>query len=177
MKRIVLIFSLCLPTVIFAQKFVAEKSYVSFFSHATIEDITAKNTKASSIFNSVTGEIVYAIPIKEFQFVKSLMQQHFNEKYMETEKFPKSTFQGKIIGFQKIEGIQEVRAQGKLTIHGVTKEIDEPGTIEMKGGKLEMKSKFIVKLEDYNITRPQLLWQNIAEQVDVTLEFLYKPVQ
>jgi hypothetical protein len=161
---------------IFAQKFVAEKSFVSFFSHATIEDITAKNSKASSIFNSESGEIVYSIPIKEFQFVKSLMQEHFNEKYMETEKFPKSTFQGKIVGFQQVEGIQQVRAQGKLTIHGVTKDIDQPGTIEVQGKKIQMKSKFMVKLEDYNITRPQLLWQNIAEEVEVTVEFVYKPM-
>jgi hypothetical protein len=161
---------------IFAQKFVAEKSFVSFFSHATIEDITAKNTKASSIFNSENGEIVYSIPIKDFQFVKSLMQEHFNEKYMDTEKFPKSTFQGKIVGFQQVDGIQQVRAEGKLTIHGVTKDIDQPGTIEIQGKKIQMKSKFMITLADYNITRPQLLWQNIAEEVEVTVEFLYKPM-
>jgi hypothetical protein len=175
--RLFLISAFILNSVtIFAQKFVSEKSFVSFYSHATIEDITAKNSKASSIFNSATGEIVYSIPIKDFQFAKTLMQEHFNEKYMDTEKFPKSTFQGKIIGFQQVDGVQQVRAQGKLTIHGVTKDIDQPGTIEVQGKKIQMKSKFMIKLEDYNITRPQLLWQNIAEEVEVTVEFLYKPM-
>src|SRR2546429_2267412 len=82
------------------QKFTAEKTYVKFFSDAAIEDITADNTKSSSIFNEATGDVVFSIPIKEFEFEKSLMKEHFNEKYMETEQFPKSTFQGKISGYQ-----------------------------------------------------------------------------
>jgi YceI-like domain len=159
----------------FSQKYVSENSTVSFFSDAAIEDISGKNSKASSIFNLATGEIVFSIPIKDFQFEKALMKEHFNEKYMETEKFSKSTFQGKIIDFQPdMVGEQKVRAQGKLTIHGETKNIDIAGTIEKQGSKLVMKSKFFVVLEDYKIMRPQLLWQNIAEQVEVTLEFTYK---
>ena len=82
-----------------AQKFTSDKTYVKFFSHASIEDITADNTKSSSIFNEATGDVVFSIPIKEFEFAKSLMKEHFNEKYMETEQFPKTTFQGKISGY------------------------------------------------------------------------------
>jgi hypothetical protein len=77
----------------YSQKFTAEKSHVSFFSDAAIEDISAENTKASSIFNTATSEIVFSIPIKDFRFAKALMQEHFNEKYMDSEKFPKATFQ------------------------------------------------------------------------------------
>src|SRR6478609_3763044 len=83
-----------------AQKFTAEKTYVKFFSDAAIEDITAENTKTSSIFNEATGDIVFSVPIKEFEFAKSLMKEHFNEKYMESEQFPKATFQGVISGYQ-----------------------------------------------------------------------------
>ncbi len=159
-----------------AQKYTIEKAYVSFFSDAAIEDITADNTKASSIFNETTGEVVYSIPINAFQFEKSLMQEHFNEKYMESEKYPKSTFQGKVDGYKpEAKGLQQVKAYGKLTIHGVTKDVEIPGTIEKTGNRIAMKSKFIVKLEDYKITIPQLLWQNIAEQVEVTVDFVYKP--
>ena len=158
------------------QKYTVEKSFVSFFSSATIEDITADNLKAASIFNTSTGDIAFSIPIKEFEFAKSLMKEHFNEKYMDTEKYPKATFQGKINGFDsKASGIQSVKAAGKLTIHGETKEIEVPGTIETQGDKLYMKSKFMVKLEDYKITIPQLMWQNIAEQVEVTVDFIFKP--
>ncbi len=159
-----------------AQKYSTEKTFVSFYSHATIEDITAENTKVAGAFNSATGDIAFSIPIKEFQFAKSLMQEHFNEKYMDTEKFPKSTFQGKVTGYDaNASGVQNVKSNGKLTIHGETKEVEIPGTIEKQGDKLLMKSKFIVKLEDYKIAIPQLMWQNIAEQVEVTLDFSLKP--
>jgi polyisoprenoid-binding protein YceI len=104
------------------------------------------------------------------------MQEHFNEKYMDTEKFPKSTFQGKVTGYDANKsGVQNVKSNGKLTIHGETKEVEIPGTIEKQGDKLVMKSKFIVKLEDYKIAIPQLMWQNIAEQVEVTVDFSLKP--
>jgi polyisoprenoid-binding protein YceI len=175
-------FSFCLLAIIAAipcakgQKYVTEASVVSFFSHATIEDISASNKKAVGIFNSSTADIAFSIPIQEFQFAKSLMQEHFNEKYMESDKYPKSTFQGKISDFNmSATGVQNVRASGKLTVHGVTNNIDMPGTIEREGDKLLMKSKFKVKLQDYKIAIPQLLWQNIAEEVEVTLEFAFKP--
>jgi hypothetical protein len=159
-----------------AQKFSLEKSTIMFFSDAAIEDIKADNKKTSAIFNSENGEIVFSIPIQEFQFDKSLMKEHFNEKYMESDKFPKATFQGKISDFDpsKTEP-QNARANGKLTIHGVTNDVEIPGTIEKQGDKYLIKSKFIVKLADYKIEIPQLLWQNIAEQVEVTADFTFKP--
>jgi hypothetical protein len=159
-----------------AQKYVTEKTFVSFFSDAAIEDITANNKKAAGIFNSATSDIAFSIPINEFQFAKSLMQEHFNEKYMESDKYPKSTFQGKISEYNNgATSVQNVKAAGKLTIHGITNDINVPGTIEKQGDKLLMRSKFKVKLQDYKIAIPQLLWQNIAEEVEVTLEFTFKP--
>ena len=158
------------------QKYSVEKSLITFFSHAAIEDIKADNKKASGIFNTATGEIVFSIPIREFQFKKSLMQEHFNEKYMESDLYPKATFQGQVSGFtMDADGTREAKAVGKLTIHGVTNDVEIPGTIEKNDNRLLMKSKFNVKLVDYKITIPQLLWQNIAEQVEVTVEFVFKP--
>ena len=166
----------CLTLTANAQKYTTETTFVSFFSDAAIEDITAENKKTAGVFNSSTGDIAFSVPIKEYQFEKSLMQEHFNEKYMETEKYPKSTFQGKVSGYDaNATGAQNVTSKGKLTIHGETKEVEIPGTIEKQGDKLVMKSKFIVKLADYKIAIPQLLWQNIAEQVEVTVDFTFKP--
>src|SRR5882757_6170097 len=120
MKYLSLLFVVGIWGSALGQKYTAEKSFVSFYSHATIEDITAENKKSVSIFNTETGDIVFAIPIKEFQFAKSLMQEHFNEKYMDSEKYPKSTFQGKVTGYDlKASGVQPAKAAGKLTIHGV----------------------------------------------------------
>ena len=176
-KRPLLLVVLSAVTLIgHAQKYVVDKSMISFFSHAAIEDISAKNEKIASIFNAATGEIVFQIPISEFKFAKSLMQEHFNEKYMESDKYPKASFQGVIAGYDaSAQGAQQLKAKGKLTIHGVTKDVEIPGTLEKQGDKLALKTKFIVKLEDYNITRPQLLWKNIAEQVEVTTDISYKP--
>lgn len=159
-----------------AQKFTTEKSKVTFFSSAAIEDITAENSKAASIYNHETSEVAFSIPIKEFEFEKSLMKEHFNEKYMDTEKYPKATFQGKFSGFGSGTGVQSVQAKGKLTIHGITREVDIPGTMEWVDGKINAKAMFKIKLEDYKIKIPQLLWQNIAEEVEVTVEFTYKPL-
>lgn len=178
MKHFLLLIIVCATTTVFAQKkYTAEKTNVQFYSHAPLEDIKATNTKSSAIFNADNGDIAFSISMKEFKFAKSLMQQHFNEKYVESEQFPKSTFQGKIVGYNAgATGTQQVKAQGKLTIHGVTKDIDVPGTIEAQGSKLLMKSKFMVKVADYNISIPQLVFQNIAEEVEVTLDFTFKPM-
>ncbi len=96
------------------------------------------------------------------------------KKYMETEKYPRATFQGKLTGFDAAATqAQKVTAKGKLTIHGVTKDVEIPGTIEKQGEKYVAKSEFLVKLADYKVEIPQLLWQKIAEQVKVTVNFTY----
>jgi hypothetical protein len=159
------------------KRYFSEKSSITFFSEGVIEDIKATNTKVTSIFDLANGEVAYLLSPKDFQFEKKLMQVHFNEKYMESEKFPKSTFQGKILGYDATNSqLQQVKAQGKLTIHGVTRDIDVPGTLHVQGNTVNVNSKFIIKLADYNIKVPQIVWQNIAQEVEVTLQFLYRPV-
>lgn len=177
LKRLTFLGFLLMASVASAQKFTSEKGELSFFSDGAIEDIEARNQMVGSLFNLTTGELVYIAKIKDFIFPKTLMREHFNEKYMETEKFPKSTFQGKLTGFSpNASGEQKVRAVGKINIHGITRDIDVPGTLEVSGGKAKMKAKFIVKLADYNIKIPTLIWQNIAEEVEVRVEFTYKPI-
>ena len=166
------------PFAVCAQKFSTEKGTISFFSDAAIEDISAENTMVGSLFNSTTGELVYIVKIKDFIFPKALMREHFNEKYMETEKFPKALFTGKLKGYDvNAKGEQNVVADGKLTIHGVTKDITVPGTLSFDAGKATMKAKFMVVLKDYDIKIPKLVWQNIAEQIEVKIDFVYKPMK
>lgn len=161
-----------------AQKFSTEKGMISFFSDAAIEDITAENTMVGSLFNSTTGELVYIVKIKDFVFPKALMREHFNEKYMETEKFPKSLFTGKLKGYDvNAKGEQNVVATGKLTIHGVTRDVTVPGSLLFDAGKATMKAKFMVALKDYDIKIPKLVWQNIAEEIEVKIDFVYKPMK
>jgi len=158
------------------QKYILERSSVIFFSAGAIEDIRAENIKTSSIFNVSTGEVVFLVPISDFEFEKELMKEHFNEKYLETVKFPKAIFQGKFLNVKSDQvGEQVMKASGKLTIHGVTKEVNFAGTIDIKPNRIIARSKFTIRLEDYKIKIPQLVWQNIAEEVEVTVEFYYKP--
>jgi len=160
-----------------AQDYSVEKSSIVFFSDAIVEDITATNTKSKALIAVSTGEVAFEVPIKDFEFEKDLMKQHFNEKYMDTEKYPKAQFSGKLIGFDKskIGILQVVTADGKLIIHGVTKPVKISGTIELSDEKkLTMKATFMVKLADYKIKIPQIVFQNIAEEVEVKVEFLMK---
>lgn len=175
--RIILLFTLLLLSQAGKgqQRFFVDKASVSFFSDGVIEDIAAENNKVTSILDASEGEIAYLMNVKDFQFEKKLMQVHFNEKYMESEKYPKASFQGRIIGLNATAtGVQKVKAVGKLTIHGVTRDVEFPGTAEIKNNQLSLKSKFTVKLRDYNIKVPQIVWQNIAQQVEVTVDFNYR---
>lgn len=171
---IVLLLLIAQPSL--AQKYFLEKSKVVFFSDAAIEDIRAENTKTISIYNAETGEVAFSIPINEFQFENSTMQEHFNEKYMESEKFAKATFLGKFSSSIPDDGqSHQITASGKLTIHGVTREVEISGSVQRASQKILANATFMLKLKDYNIKIPQLLWQKIAEQVEVKVELTYKP--
>ena len=176
MKRVIVLLFVFGSLIVQAQKYTSEKSKVIFFSDAAIEDIRAENTKSTSEFNVGSGEIKFTIKIIQFEFEKDLMKEHFNEKYMETERYREATFKGNVLDFKLDKaGEQPVKVKGKLTIHGQTQDVEIPGTMEVKDGKILAQSKFIVKLKDYKIKIPQLLWQNIAEDVEVSVDFTYKP--
>ncbi len=160
---------------VYGQKYSAQQSTVSFFSDAPVEDIKAENHKAISLLNVSTGEVAISIPIKDFEFAKSLMKEHFNEKYLESDKYPKAVFQGKFLNFNLDDSSeQNVTATGKLTIHGVTKEITATGTFKISTNQIAARSKFVIRLEDYKVKIPQILWNNIAEEVEVTIALTYK---
>src|SRR5688572_13787971 len=162
----------------FSQKrFFSEKSNITFFSEGVIEEIKANNTKVTSILDLLTGDVAYLLSPKDFQFEKKLMQVHLNEKYMESEKFPRSTFKGKIEGIDaSLTTLQQVKAVGELNIHGVTRDVTIPGTVHIEGNTVTLRAKFMVKLVDYNIKVPQIVWQNIAQEVEVSVHFSYRPV-
>ncbi|MEX1240335.1 MAG: YceI family protein [Cyclobacteriaceae bacterium] len=158
-----------------AQRFISDKSHISFYSEAPMEDIEAHTYQAKSIFDNATGEIVFSVPINTFQFEKSLMQEHFNEKYLESHKYSKGKFKGKVIGFKNDVTKQTVTAEGTLEIHGVAKEVSIEGEIESSSTGMIIRSSFPVRVADYKIKIPRLVASNIAEVVDVKLEFVYVP--
>ena len=152
---------------------------ISFFSEELIENIEAHNKQVSSFISLESGEMVFSVPMKAFQFRKALMQEHFNENYVESDKFPKSTFKGTIENITAINlqqaGIYNVKVSGQLTIHGVTKPVSSAGTLEVKDGKILAKSTFNVVPEDYNIEIPLLVRNHIAKIIQVTVNLVYEP--
>lgn len=166
---------LFVPLYITAQKYKLTSSEVSFFSEAPLENIEAHNKQTTSLFDGATGEIAFVVPIKGFQFKKSLMQEHFNENYMESDKYPNGTFKGKVSGYDpEKSGKQTAVAEGDLTIHGVTRKVRIEGTLQLQSGKATLNATFPVKLVDHDIEIPQVVFYNIAEVVEVTVQLTYE---
>ncbi len=159
-----------------AQKYQTEKSSIIFFSEAPIENIRAINEAAVSRYDFTSGEIAISIPINKFKFEKTLMEEHFNEKYLESEKYPKAIFVGKINPIIHKGSNMQAKAIGKLTLHGVTKAVTIDGEVQWFEDTLMLKSVFLIRLENYKIKIPKLMWQNIAEEVEVKVEFTFKPI-
>jgi len=143
---------------------------VSFYSDAPLETIEAANKKTGSIINATSKELAMQMKITDFIFPNKLMQEHFNENYLESEKYPTASFKGKIkeqIDLTKA-GTYPVTAEGSLTIHGVTKPVAVKGNIISTGNDLKLDFKFQVKPEEYKIEVPSLVVTKIAETIDVT---------
>lgn len=159
----------------FAQKFITSRSDITFYSYAPIEDIQATNVRGRSIINLSTGELVFSVPIKHFIFEKALMQEHFNENYMESDKHPNATFLAKIEDWEYFEGKRKVKAKGRLTIHGVTREVEVDGDLYISGNRVSVQAEFFVKVADHDITIPTAVFYNIAKEIEVDVFMEYKP--
>jgi hypothetical protein len=155
--------------------YICKNAKITFFSSAPIEDIKAVTTTGASVYNASTGELGFSVAIRSFQFEKSLMQEHFNSDYMESDKFPKATFKGKITDHIDVtrDGTYAVKATGELTVHGVTQTRTIPGTITVRGGVISMASEFMVKCVDHRIDIPQIVFHHIAESIKVNVTATY----
>ena len=161
----------------FGQIYMADSARISFFSKTSAEDIDAANTICKPIMSVATGEFDVSLINTSFDFPKPLMKEHFNEDYMESAKFPKTVFTGKITGSVDYleDGTYNVSVTGTMDMHGVKKQITVPGTITVKNGILFIYAKFNIKIADYNIKLPSFLSMNVADNVDVTVKATMKP--
>ena len=177
MKKKITMCLLALPFALSAQLMKSESSEIKFFSEAPMENIEAVTTKSSGVINTKNNQMALVIPIKSFEFEKALMQEHFNENYLESDKYKNATFKGFIDGKinWKKDGEYETSATGTLNIHGVEQERTIKGKLIVKDGKVSLSSKFNVKLEDHKIKIPQAVFMNIAEVVEVTMSMSLIP--
>lgn len=176
MKKIFTILLVLSAVILNAQTYRSTSSTISFFSDAPLEDIYAESKKSNSVLDATKKEVAILIKPNSFVFKNPMMQEHFNEDYMESAKFPKASFKGGIIGdFDvKTDGKYSVTVKGKLTIHGVTKDRDVKGEIVVKNGKVSVNTKFAVKVADHGIKIPSIQIKNIAEVVEVSINIEYK---
>ncbi|NKI27545.1 YceI family protein [Arenibacter sp. 6A1] len=157
-------------------KFLAKDGYVSFFSHSLLEDIKADNNQVLSIIDTDTGSIAIQLLMRSFMFKKALMQEHFNENYVESYKYPKATFSGKIKDFDTLNrrnGKTEI--VGVLSIHGRKKEISTMAMIEFINNEIVLKGEFWVEVADFDIKIPKIVENNIAKSIKVNFELHHKP--
>ncbi len=173
MNRLVIFILLLSSIHIHAQKFMANNGEISFFSEALIENISAVNKKVSAVFDISNNDLVFQLWIKDFTFVKALMQEHFNENYLESDIYPNSTFIGKVIQYKDEKAI----VQGDLMIHGVTNNIRVEGIMIQDKESIVISSEFIIKLKDYNIPIPRLVMYKIAEEIEIKVNIELKAVK
>jgi polyisoprenoid-binding protein YceI len=172
-RRIISIFFLFFYFTTDAQQFLAKEGVITFFSEAPMENIDAVNKKVSAVYDSKTNDLVFQLEINDFVFPKSLMQEHFNENYLESDIYPKSIFVGKVISQEGENAI----VVGDLTIHGRTKKIKVEGTLKEEEKAINISAEFMVKLEDYDIRIPRIVMYKIAEDIEVKVNILLKEKQ
>lgn len=155
--------------------YVCKNVKINLYSSAPIEDIEANATNGISVYNASTGDLDFSVPIRGFHFPKALMEEHFNENYMESDKYPKATFKGKVQEHPDLtkDGSYPVSVVGDFTVHGVTQARTIKGNLNVNGGVITMTSEFMVKCADHHIDIPQIVFHHIAESIRVRISATY----
>lgn len=155
-------------------KYFTKSGKIIFYSKASVENIEATNKTVTCVLDTKTGNLQFALLMKAFEFDKALMQEHFNENYVESHKFPKAEFKGVLANNNEVDyskdGSYNVKVKGKLTIHGETKDVETKGTIVVKGGKIKADAVFVVALADYQISIPSVVKDNVSKTVSITVD-------
>ncbi len=176
-KKIITLLFLLYSVCSFSQKYISRNGSVQFNASTPLEIIDPINNHVSSVFNSENGEIVFQMNMISFKFEKALMETHFNEKYVESEKYPKSTFIGKIKDWNSdfLDGKRHnVIAIGRITIHGIEKEIEVKGSIQKNNKNITINSDFGLIISDFKIKIPKLVRDKISQKVKVEVNINLK---
>jgi YceI-like domain len=179
-KKIVLLIVIiaCITGKVNAQVYYTKNGSISFFSKTSLEDISADNNQVISVLNIETGVLEFSVLNNAFQFPKAKMQEDFNDNYIESNKYPKSTFKGSITDISSInslkDGSYKVNVKGDLMMHGVSKNIMTPATITIKDGKISATSSFKILIKDYSIKIPSIVTKKIAESIEIRVNCNYE---
>lgn len=173
MKQFPIALFLCLavfrPAGAYCQLYSTRTGFIGFYSKTPLEDIRAENNQVYAIIDPGKKNVALAVLLKGFIFTKELMQEHFNENYVESDKYPKASFNGSYTGEVPTgkDGVYKVTVKGNLTLHNVTRPIEAEAVIEVRNGHLLGKTEFKVKPEDFNINIPSIVRDKIDKEMAV----------
>jgi hypothetical protein len=152
---------------------------IDFHAGTTVEDIDATNNEVASVLDITKWEVAFNVLIKSFHFRRTLMEEHFNENYLESTKYPKAVFKGKIVNNGKVNfnanGSYATHVEGDITIHGVTKTISAPATFIIEGKSIKAYASFSVKAQDFKIEIPGVVADKISKQISINIQCIYEP--
>ena len=168
-NTLLIIICIAFSSVAFSQKMITRSGEIKFDATVSgaMDSVIATSTTVSSIFDKSNGDLVVQGLVKSFKFKSSLMEEHFNENYMESDKFPKTSFKGKVIGFEGKSGSYDV--EGELTIHGVSNKVKTKMTINV-GTKTTITGSFNVKLKEYKLEVPALAKKTLSETAKISVK-------
>lgn len=162
-------------------KFFTKSGRISFVSKGLIETNSAAHKSVTAVLDSKSGQVQFSVLMKGFEFRKALMQEHFNENYVESDKYPSSTFKGQITNNGDIkyqtDGEYNATVKGTLTLHGETKPVEATGKITVKGGKPRLQSDFNVQLSDYKIGIPSMVKDKVNNTVNISVDCSLEPLK
>ena len=157
------------PVTAYSQLYSTRSGFIGFYSKTSLEDIQGENNQVYAIIDAGKKNLAFAALLKGFIFPKELMQEHFNENYVESDKYPKASFSGAYTGdvAPDKDGVYQVIVKGNLTLHNVTRPVETPATLEVKSGHLVGHAEFKVKPEDFNISIPSVVRDKIDKEMTV----------
>lgn len=179
---ILLIAALSIASVSNAQKFFTKTGKITFDATApkSPENIDAVNKNSICVIDAKTGEVQFSVLMKGFEFERALMMEHFNENYVESDKFNKTTFKGTITNNESInyakDGIYPAKVKGKLEMHGQSKDLETEGKITVKAGKVQVTANFNAQFDDFKIAIPQLVADKVAKFAKITVDCTLDPL-
>jgi YceI-like domain len=169
---LIFLMTICISLNCLCQNYMTKTGFIGFYSKTALEDIKAENNQVFAVLDPVSRHTAFAVLLKGFIFPKELMQEHFNENYVESDKYPKATFSGTCTGDMDLnkEGTYEVVIKGDLNLHGVTKPIETTAQLEVKKDHIKGTSVFKLKPEDFNISIPGIVRDKIASEINVKVQ-------
>lgn len=184
MKKLVVIipaFLIGVSSLLAQDKFFTKSGRINFLSKSSLESIDANHKSVTCVLDTKTGNMQFAVLMKGFEFEKALMQEHFNENYVESHKYPKAEFKGQVANNSEInytkDGTYPAKVKGALTLHGETREVETNGNIVIKAGKLQAAAEFTILLSDYKIEIPKVVKENVSNTVKITVDCSLEPLK